>query len=268
MLDQWVPGIGLAWSADDRIALFAGVHRGFAPPRTEDVINNTTGGAVDLDPERSWNYEAGVRTTPRPGLRLDATLFQMDYENQVIPASLAGGTGAALTNGGETLHQGVELAARVDTVTLLSWRHNLSLRAAFTAVPTAKFQGTRFSNVPGSTTVSVSGNRLPYAPERMLTASVAYSHPRAVSAMVEAVHVSDQFGDDLNSIAPSADGQRGLIPSYTVWNATASCDIHALRGAVFVTVKNLADRLYIVDRSRGILPGSPRLVQAGFTARF
>jgi Fe(3+) dicitrate transport protein len=267
-VDQWVPGVGAAWSRDDRWALFAGVHRGFAPPRTEDVISNTTGSAVELDPERSWNSEAGVRSTLRPGLRLDATIFRMDYENQIVPASVAGGLGATLTNGGETLHQGFELSARVDTTALLDSPHNAFLRVAFTAVPTARFEGTRLSTVPGSTTVSVSGNRLPYAPERMLTASLGYSHPRGLWATVEAVHVSEQFGDDLNTVAPSADGQRGLIPASTIWNATASYEISRLHSTVFVTVKNLADRLYIVDRSRGILPGSPRLVQAGISARF
>jgi Fe(3+) dicitrate transport protein len=39
----------------------------------------------------------------------------MDYENQIVPASLAGGVGATLTNAGETLHQGIELTARIDT---------------------------------------------------------------------------------------------------------------------------------------------------------
>jgi Fe(3+) dicitrate transport protein len=267
-LDQWVPGIGVAWSRDDRLALFGGVHRGFAPPRTEDIVNNTTGGSVDLDPELSWSYEAGVRTHLKPGLRLEATLFRMDFENQIVPASLAGGAGATLTNGGETLHQGVEVSARADTAALFGWQENLSLRVALTALPEARFEGTRFSNVPGSATISVSGNRLPYAPERTVTASLGYTHPRGLSAAVEAVHVSDQFGDDLNSILPSADGQRGLIPAYTVWNATASYDIAALHSTVFVTVKNLADRLYIADRARGIVPGSPRLVQAGLSARF
>ena len=78
----------------------------------------------------------------------------------------------------------------------------------------------------------------------------------------------EQFGDHLNTIAPSADGKRGLIPAYTVWNASFSYQVRRLRGALFVTIKNLFDRTYIVDRSRGILPGSPRLIQAGFTARF
>jgi len=35
-----------------------------------------------------------------------------------------------------------------------------------------------------------------------------------------------------------------------------------------VALKNLLDETYIVDRTRGILPGAPRLVQAGFKVNF
>jgi len=192
----------------------------------------------------------------------------MDFENQIVPASLAGGLGAALTNGGQTLHQGFEISARLDTASWVDSRHDVFLRVAFTSLPTARFEGTRFSNVPGSFTVSVSGNRLPYAPERELTAAVGYSGPAGLTAQIEAVHVSAQFADDLNSVQASADGQRGLIPTYTIWNATLNYEVKALRSVVFVTVKNAFDRLYIADRSRGVLPGPPRLVHAGFTARF
>ncbi|MCM2255510.1 MAG: TonB-dependent receptor [Vicinamibacteria bacterium] len=264
---QWVPGLGVAWNADDRFALFGGLHRGFAPPRTEDVISNA-GGSVELDPELSWNLELGLRGAPRPGLRFDATWFRMDYENQVVAASLAGGVGAALTNGGETLHQGFEIGARVDTGTLLQSRHNLFARVSFTAVPTARFEGLRYSNVSGFSRTSVSGNRLPYSPEQALNAMVGYRHPSGVLAQVEAVSTSDQFADDLNSVESSADGQRGLVPGYTTWNATVSYDLRALDGSVFVAVKNLTDELYIADRSRGLLPGLPRLVQVGVVARF
>jgi Fe(3+) dicitrate transport protein len=263
-----VPGLGVAWEARPSVSVFAGVHRGFAPPRTEDVIDNATGGVVELDPELSWNTELGVRALVRPGLRVDATLFRMDYENQVVPASLAGGTGAALTNGGETLHEGLELLARADSAALLGTAHNLWLRAAFTALPVARFEGVRSSNVPGHGSVSVSGNRLPYAPERMLTAAVGYEHPRGLRLQLEAVHTSEQYADDLNSVEPSPDGQRGLVPAHTVWNATVDYEVRALRSTVFVTAKNLLDTLYVVDRTRGILPGMPRLVLVGVSARF
>jgi Fe(3+) dicitrate transport protein len=154
------------------------VHRGFAPPRTEDIINNATGGTVGLDSELSWNYEVGVRSLPAKGVQLDATVFRMDYENQIVPASLAGGVGSTLTNGGETLYQGLELTGRIDTGAILRSRHNLYLRTAFTYLPTAKLTSTRFSSVRGFSNVSISGNRLPYAPERLLNLRFGYSHAK------------------------------------------------------------------------------------------
>jgi Fe(3+) dicitrate transport protein len=260
-----IPGIGVSYTAGEHATVFAGVHRGFAPPRTEDVITNQ-GGVVDLDPELSWNYELGIRTTLAQGLRLDGTLFRMDYENQIVAATLAGGVGAALTNGGATLHQGMELAGRIDTAPLLDSVHNAYLRVAYTFAPLARFAGVRFSSVSGFQHVSVSGNRLPYAPEQLLTIGVGYAHPAGLDVMVEAVHTSDQFGDDLNTVAPTPDGQRGLIPGYTVWNTAVNYDFG--RATVFLTVKNLLDDVFIVDRARGILPGSPRQVQTGLKIRF
>jgi Fe(3+) dicitrate transport protein len=261
-LTQWVPGLGVAFAPLPDTTVFAGVHRGFAPPRTEDVVSNA-GGTVDLDPELSWNYEAGLRSLPRPGVRLEATGFRMDYENQIVPASLAGGLGATLTNGGRTLHAGVEISARLDGGTLTGSRHNPYLGLAWAWLPVARFEGRRLSSVPGFAAVSVSGNRLPYAPEGTLNATLGYAHPSGFEALVEAVRVGGQFGDDLNSVDSSADGQRGLLPAYTVWNAAVNYRLPGRHATLFVALKNLTDRTFLVDRARGMVPGSPRLVHLG-----
>lgn len=261
-----IPGIGAAFSPDPRYTLFAGAHRGFTPPRTEDVINNTTGGSIDLSPERSWNYEAGVRSNPRAGLLLEGTFFRMDYENQVVPATLAGGVGSTLTNGGETLHQGLELGARVDSAAIVSSPHNVYLRAAYTWLPVAQFVGIRFSNIPGFSTTRITGNRLPYAPEHLLTAGAGFTHASGLDLNAEAVMIGDQFGDDLNTTAPSPDGQRGLLPGFVLWNAAVNYPVRSV--TVFATVKNLFDRTEIVDRSRGILPTAPRTIVTGVRLRF
>jgi Fe(3+) dicitrate transport protein len=265
-LTQAVPGLGVSYTPSERLTLFAGVHRGFAPPRTEDVINNTTGGVVELDPELSWNYEAGARAALADGVRAEATFFRMDYENQVIPASLAGGVGATLTNGGRTRHQGLELSGRLDTGAIRKSPHNFYLRAAYTFVPVAEFRGLRRSSI--NSAVVITGNRLPYAPENFLSATAGYSHPKGFDGLVEAVYVGSQFADDLNRVDPTPNGQQGRIGSYTVWNATGNYRVERLRTTFFVTVKNVFDRLYIADRSRGILPGPPRLVQSGLKLNF
>jgi Fe(3+) dicitrate transport protein len=175
-LTQVIPGIGVSHSISRDLTWFAGLHRGFAPPRTEDIINNNTGGVIDLDPELSWNFELGARTEPRPGVKADATFFRMDYENQVVPASVAGGVGATLTNGGATLHQGIEGSVRLDTAPMFGLSQNLYVRGAFTYIPVARFEGTRFSSVPGFGNVSIAGNRLPYAPEQLLRVRESFRH--------------------------------------------------------------------------------------------
>ena len=266
---QLVPGLGVSFTPNDKVSVFAGVHRGFAPPRTEDIINNSTGGSIDLAPELSWNYEVGLRANAHPALRMEATFFRMVYENQIVPASLAGGVGSTFTNGGRTLHQGVELSGGFDTAPILKRHNNLYLRAAYTFLPVADFKGIRFSSVPGFSGTSVSGNRLPYASRQLLNASVGYSHSAGIDAFLEAVHVGAQFGEDLNLISPlTNNGQTGLLPGYTIWNATANYHVEKLRTTLFVTTKNLFDRLYIADRARGLLPGPSRGVQVGVKYKF
>jgi Fe(3+) dicitrate transport protein len=266
-LTEIIPGLGVAYGVNPQSTVFAGLHRGFAPPRVEDVINNT-GGVVELDPERSWNFEIGARTLVAQGLQVDGTFFQMDYENQIVPASLAGGVGATLTNGGETLHRGIEVGSAFDSDAMVRSAHDVYAQVAFTWIPVVRFTGARFSNVPGYTTVSVSGNRLPYAPETLATVTLGYRHAVGLDLQLEAQYMGDQFGDDLNEIAGSADGQRGLIPSLTLWNTAATWRVKRLRSSFFVAVKNLADRTAIVDRARGILPTHPRLIQVGTSVRF
>lgn len=262
-LTKPIPGIGLTWNPHSSVTLFTGLHRGFAPPRTEDIISNT-GGFVELDPELSWNYEAGVRARPRRNTTAEATYFRMDYANQIIPASLAGGVGSVLTSAGRTLHEGMEFNARHDVRNVLGSGNSLWLRTAFTWLPVARFEGLRYSNVSGFGGILITGNRLPYASHSLLTSSLGFSHHRGVNIMVELVQTGRQYGDDLNTVNSSTDGQRGAIPGNVIWNATLNVPLEGLRATAFVTAKNLTDRLVLVDRSRGMLPGSPRLIQAGF----
>lgn len=264
---QVIPGLGLTFRASHGTVLYAGAHRGFAPPRTEDIINNSTGGAIDLDPELSWNYEVGVRHQLAEWWRIEGSAFRMDYTNQVIPSSLAGGVGATLTNGGATRQQGFELSSRFDSAERLGSIGKIFSNVAWTWIPLAEFRGVRNSSISGFSNVSVTGNRLPYAPEQLLNLSVGYSPRRGplrgLTTMIEAVRTGFQFSDDLNSRVATANGQRGPIPANTIWNTTINYEVESIRSTFFFTIKNLTDQVVIVDRTRGILPGMPRMAQAG-----
>ena len=266
-LDQWIPGIGATFEAVPGTVLFAGVHRGFAPPGVADIVT-AQGGTVDLDAELSWNYELGVRSQPLDGVSLEATLFRLDFENQIVPASVAGGSGATLTSAGETLQQGLELAGEVQSTAFVEWPVEAFGRLSYTWIADAEYVGERYSSIPGFTTVRVTGNRLPYAPEHLLAATVGMRTGFGLEVELEAVYTSSVYTDDLNTVEIVASGQRGEIPGYTVWNLAANYGLDACDCRLFVTAKNLTDKLYIADMSRGLIPGMPRLVQAGFEVRF
>ena len=266
-VQEWIPGLGGTFEAAPGTVVFAGVHRGFAPPGVADIVSSS-GGSVDLDAELSWNYEVGVRGNIREGFSYEATLFRMDFENQIVPASVAGGSGATLTSAGETLQQGVELAGQVVSTAFVEWPVEVFAYASYTWLADAEYEGTRFSNVPGNSTVSVTGNRLPYAPEHLFSGTVGVRMPMGLEVGLEAVYTSSSFTDDLNTEAVTADGQRGEMPGYTVWNLTANYALQACDCTVFAAAKNLTDELYVADMSRGLIPGMPRLVQAGFEVKF
>ena len=108
------------------------------------------GGSVDLDAELSWNWEAGLRGSIAKGLKGDATMFVMDFSNQIVSQSVAGGIGTTLTSAGRTLHRGAELS-----LTLSSrdggWtdaQTDVFARAAVTWVADARFNSTRIATVP------------------------------------------------------------------------------------------------------------------------
>jgi Fe(3+) dicitrate transport protein len=258
-LASWIPAAGVTWNPTDSATVFAGVHRGFAPPRTEDVIGGS-GTATDVGAEDSVNYEAGARWTPSEGLDLDAAFFRNDFRRLIAVGSIAGGSTPLAQ--GEALFQGVEAAGR--------YRHGSGLygRAAYTWLPTAR-QSTAYTQVVGGAVVTGSraGNRQPYAPEHMLTAALG-GERGGFDASLESVFVDEQFANFSNTRVASADGQSGTVAASVIWNAAANYEIAPWSTTVFVTVKNLFDRRYIVDRTRGIQTGSPRLVQGGVKYSF
>jgi Fe(3+) dicitrate transport protein len=81
------------------------------------------------------------------------------------------------------------------------------------------------------------------------------------------VAISEQFGDAANTRVLVADGQQGPLAGNVLWNVTANLPVPGTSLSAWVAVKNLTDRTVVVDRTRGLLPGLPRLVQMGMAYR-
>jgi len=261
-ITEIIPGVGFNYKISENGSIYAGVHRGFGPPRTKDAISSG-GVAEDLDAERSWNYELGTRTNLHQSVGLDVTVYFMDFSNQIIPVSeSSGGLGTGLTglvNGGETSHMGLEAKLDVDLGQLLQSTTGLMFRTA------ATFASSEFSNdrfvTSGGQKVNVKGNTLPYAPEMMLNSRLDATFAFGLTLGLELNHVAEQYTDLLNSTNASSNGRIGLLPSYTVLNGVIGYTIPGYESAnINLSMKNITDERYIASRRpQGIRPGLARL---------
>jgi Fe(3+) dicitrate transport protein len=275
-VEQFIPGISAAYTITDKINFFAGIHQGFAPPRVEDSIAND-GGSIDVSPEESVNIEVGFRSELIRGLAVDSTYFRNDFSNLIAVGSIAGGDNPLAE--GEALFEGLEVYVRADSARIFNTPRNFYGQIAFTWLPVAE-QLSPFISVTTGVPLQgdTTGNRQPYAPEYLITPRIGYNY-RNWDINLEMVYVSSQFGDFLNlkngrnhpdgpNSINALSGMFGEIPAYSIFNFATTYTIDKTDTDLYFTVKNLFDEQYIVDRTRGILPGAPRLFQAGLKQNF
>lgn len=253
---ELLPGVGFTWSFSDQIQGFANAYKAFSPALNGDALNGLDD--QELSAERSINMEAGIRGSAGD-LEYEATIFRMDFDNQIIPAN--SNSQFQVTNGGETLHQGLELGVGTRL------RGGFSVDANLTYIADAKFVGDRFSRAGALTTPN--DNRVPYTPEWIANLVVSYERGPLRSS-VRVHHTGSQFTDALNTraINESLTGFfTGEINSYTLADVSMLYRLND-RLEFGVTVKNLADERYIASLRQGIYVGPERSYDVGISYRF
>ncbi len=264
-----IPGLGISYQPINGLSIFGGVHRGYAPPRIKDAI--TAGGSsIEIDAEFSWNYELGLRSRIKRFFQAELTGFLMDFQNQVIPPAEASGAvasdpanqGKPFVNAGRTLHAGLEASAMFDLADAMRWGFRLPLTLTYTWVPLAIFAepGTKYYN-----------NRLPYAPEHLVSANLGFFHPIGFSASVTAHYMSEQFADNAMTVQASADGLVGRIEGRFLLDARIAYTYQMSHWSVgvFFEGKNLTDARYIASRRpQGIMPGMFRQFIGGIHGNY
>jgi Fe(3+) dicitrate transport protein len=275
------PGIGLTWLVSAAPHSLRASTAASLPPRIKDALvypDSAYASGVDpgdvvslqLDPERSWNLELGTRSQPLSGVSFEATLFSLDFSNQIIEPSLSSGSvaQARLANQGETRHRGFETALDVDWGQLAGWRLSVRTELRYT-YSGARFSNDRFLLTPTGDTVNIKHNRLPYAPRHLATLSTILSLPGRYALKLDRVHVGEQFADNFETRLASANGRNGLIPAQAVWNASGWLAVPGTRLRLEATVKNLTNATYIASRRpEGIKPGVPYRVHVGMELEF
>ncbi len=268
---EMLPGLGVAWNGIANTTVFAGIHKGFAPPRPDRDITVPGANQARVDqtrPETSTNYEIGFRSSFFKGINFESTLFHTKVDDLVINNGLG-----SFINAAKTEQSGLEFGGRIDFGAIYDTPHNIYLQGSYTNLFTAEFKSNGLRARDGI----VDGDRLPYAPRHMASINLGYEHPIGFDARFGIDYVSrqepDAFARALNVLDPSGrdtalSGLAGDIPAYTLLNFTANYRPIGSKASYFVSAFNLADREYLASRVDGMAVGRGRQVLAGVRYNF
>ncbi|MFQ3234790.1 MAG: Fe(3+) dicitrate transport protein [Paraglaciecola sp.] len=248
---EFLPSFGVAWNGIAKTTFFTGIHKGISPARADREFTDDGGRA---ESEKSTLFELGVRSGYFKGITASATLFHNDIENTVVDL------GATFENSGQSKQQGIELAGRINFEDIYKTPNNFYLFGAYTNVWTAKYEKARDPEYDG--------NRMQYSPKYLLNLDFGYDHASGVDARIGVQHISEQFVDDENTRIENGRGIEGILPGYTVFNATINYSVVNTDVTLFASVENLFDKAYLASRNTGKLPGRERLLFAGITYDF
>jgi len=155
---QLVPLLALAYHVDEKSLLYVQAAGGFKA----GGFNLAAPGQTSFDPEKSWSYELGYRTSFADGrYRLGAALFQVDWSDMQLSLfdPLVGGY---IDNVGESTSRGVELEGSAGLVEGLD---------GFASLGILDTEIDEFVDPFGNDT---SGNSLPFAPDSTWSLGLQY----------------------------------------------------------------------------------------------
>jgi len=157
------PVIGATWHVNDHLNIYLNQGKGFETPTLSESVYTKSGTSViglfnaNLVPSRSKHLELGSKWTPSPDTRLDAALFRINTDNEIVTSLSVGGR-TAFTNASETLREGLELSARH------AFNSNWRTQVTATVISAEYASGT-----------ALAGKSLPGIPQKQLFTSVSWA---------------------------------------------------------------------------------------------
>ncbi len=214
--------------------LYGNYGRGFETPTFAELANQNppaTGLNFGLEASRSRHFEAGLKTILPAGLRLNAAVFNIVTENEIVIDRSSGGR-STFKNAGHTDRDGLEIGA--ETMGAGPW----GARVAYTYL-NAVFRES-FVTASGTPSVQVTvpaGSQLPGVPKSVLYGEVRYQK-EGFYAQLEGLYKARVPVNDQNS---------EFADSYATFNVAFGLVQRTARWRVseFVRVDNLTDKNYV-----------------------
>jgi iron complex outermembrane receptor protein len=203
------PQVGLVWHATTALSTRLQASKGFRSPQLNELYMFPPANP-DLEPERTWNYEAGIDWHPTPRWALQANVFAMRGSNLIETRPNPGpGNRFIFLNTGSFAFNGIEIGVRARPLAPLE----IELSHAFLD--------------PGVQTAGRPGHKW--------DAALRF-HSRRLDASLQGQQVNTYF---------AGANSRDPIPSYLVLNARLAAKFIS-RLDLIVDLNNLLDEEYVI----------------------
>ncbi|MGB0176897.1 MAG: TonB-dependent receptor family protein, partial [Owenweeksia sp.] len=269
-------GIGISYKFNDKTELYSNFSQNYRAITFNDIRVVNPSSAVDpqLQDEKGFNLDLGIRGNMVPWLTSDIGLFWLSYRDRigsylrVVEDEFFGQRLVRYTtNIADADILGLESYLEADLNALFksksAWKWSVFTNLAYTYA--------RYYNAAES---AIEGNRVEYVPEWNFKTGLQ-SQWKKLGMSLQFAYISQQFSEATNAGADgnqgSATGIFGIIPEYAVLDFSVD---YAFKGfQVEGGINNITDAVYFTRRATGypgpgIITASPRNFYLGLGYSF
>jgi len=238
-------GINSKYVLSESTSIYGGISQAYRPVLFKDIIpaSSLERANKDLEDAFGYNAELGINGRSSSWLKYELTFFRLVYKNK-LGNTIQEEDGVEYiykTNIGNSETNGIELFA--EAVPIQSRNLYLSF---FTSTSLMKAVYTDAAIASIGENVDISGNEVESVPRWISRngLNIGYKNLRGT---LQYSYVAESFSDPTNVVEPTANGARGIVPSYGLLDLNFSfrfADHFILRAGV----NNLLDKQYFTKR--------------------
>ena len=249
-------GIGSEFHLTNTTEFYANFSQAYRPiqfanlqaPPTTDLIDE------ELKDARGYNLDLGYRGKIKNYLQFDLSGFYLKYNNRVGTITPLGANYRLVTNVGASTSKGFETYIEFNPVRAFS----NSVHSDIILFSSYSYTDARYSG--NHKDANTKGKKVENAPQDILRTGLSFGY-KSFLCTTQLSHVAAAFSDANNTNTPSANGNVGIIPSYTIIDLTASYK-YSKKINIKAGINNLNDTRYFTRRAGGY-PGPGALPADG-----
>ena len=260
-------GLGTEYHLTKTTEIYANYSQAYRPIQFANLQAPPTTDVVDpnLKDAKGYNIDLGYRGKVSNFLQFDVSGFYLQYNNRVGTITPTGTNYRLITNVGNSTSKGFEGYAEIDLVKALT----KSIKTTLSVFGSYGYTNATYSG--DHKDAQTKGKKVENAPTHILRSGITAGY-KTISLTAQINFVDETYSDANNTVKPTANGQTGLIPSYSVTDLTLTY-LHSKKFNIKAGLNNIFDNRYFTRRAGGYpgpgaLPGDGRNFFVSVGAKF